>query len=427
MVDCQLLDLDSITQEERRLIVLHAVDGKGARPSDLTASPSYISKVRRGAAKVGEGLLCSALRLITPEELTQLLRGAVPFREATLADAVKVLATARVNDAFREQFLALLTKYLGDQALALGRTWTVTQGDVEEYVKAMRLRGSSEKNLRDRLRYVQRALAEMNWTLEPEGLIEYLAGLREESEHVARHASVSLKSFLKNVLRPRDPALFSVLYNSFTTVKPRSRGRGRLPTIQELRGVFNNLPTIEAKAYLALLAETGLRPGEPFLVNLGDVDWGRGLVRIGAVTATKRSFIAFLRPETVEWLRAEYLPRREEVVERMVRPIRASGWFGEDVLGRFRGRLLPFDRGRLRREVGEAARAVLGRGFELYELRRFFATWMVSRGVPESVVNTLQGRAPPSEFRVLVEHYWSPRHEELREWYLRHAPCLLCP
>ncbi len=174
-----------------------------------------------------------------PEELTQLLRGAVPFREATLADAVKVLATARVNDAFREQFLALLTKYLGDQALALGRTWTVTQGDVEEYVKAMRLRGgSSEKNLRDRLRYVQRALAEMNWTLEPEGLIEYLAGLREESEHVARHASVSLKSFLKNVLRPRDPALFSVLYNSFTTVKPRSRGGrgGRLPTIQELRG-----------------------------------------------------------------------------------------------------------------------------------------------------------------------------------------------
>ena len=49
---------------------------------------------------------------------------------------------------------------------------------------------------------------------------------------------------------------------------------------------------------------------------------------------------------------------------------------------------------------------------------------MVSHGVPESIVNTLQGRAPPSEYRVLVEHYWSPRHEVLRRWCLEHSPCL---
>lgn len=48
-----------------------------------------------------------------------------------------------------------------------------------------------------------------------------------------------------------------------------------------------------------------------------------------------------------------------------------------------------------------AARQVLNREFELYELRKFFATWMISRGVPESIVNTLQGRAPPSEHRYL--------------------------
>jgi len=44
---------------------------------------------------------------------------------------------------------------------------------------------------------------------------------------------------------------------------------------------------------------------------------------------------------------------------------------------------------------------VLGREFELYELRKLFATHMVSQGVPESIVSTLQGRAPPSEFRIL--------------------------
>ena len=48
---------------------------------------------------------------------------------------------------------------------------------------------------------------------------------------------------------------------------------------------------------------------------------------------------------------------------------------------------------------------MLNHEFKPYELRKFFTTWMVSHGVPESIVNTLQGRAPPSEYRVLIEHY----------------------
>jgi|GEM_PF-6082742 len=36
---------------------------------------------------------------------------------------------------------------------------------------------------------------------------------------------------------------------------------------------------------------------------------------------------------------------------------------------------------------------MLNRDFELYELRKFFATWMISQGVSESIVNTLQGTA----------------------------------
>jgi intergrase/recombinase len=89
-------------------------------------------------------------------------------------------------------------------------------------------------------------------------------------------------------------------------------------------------------------------------------------------------------------------------------------------------RLIPYDQSRLRREIKDTAKQVLNREFELYELRKFFATWMISQGVPESIVNTLQGRAPPSEFRILVEHYWSPRHEELRQWYLKYAPRICC-
>jgi len=186
------------------------------------------------------------------------------------------------------------------------------------------------------------------------------------------------------------------------------------------------LPTIESKFYFALLAETGLRPGEPILLTIDDLDLEHGMIRIGKVTATKRAFVTFLRPEFLEWMKTNYLPRREFFVRAfMDRVGRDYLKVGVDVEFWSR-RLIPYDQGRLRKEIKDTAREVLGRDFELYELRKFFATHMVSQGVPESIVNVLQGRAPPSEYRILVEHYFSPKHEELRRWYLQHAPKICC-
>jgi len=237
---------------------------------------------------------------------------------------------------------------------------------------------------------------------------------------------VALKSFLKNVLKPKDPALFRLLYDSFTVYKPKANNRIMLPTLEQLREIWQQLPSIESKFYFALLAETGLRPGEPFTLSLGDLDLEHGMLHIGKVTETKRAFVAFLRPEFLRWIKSEYLPYRGDWVERLSKGWLASGWFTPDVVEKAKQKLIPFDQSRLRREIKEVARQVLNRDFELYELRKFFATWMVSQGVPESIVNTLQGRAPPGEFRVLIEHYWSPRHEELRNWYLKYAPRVCC-
>jgi integrase len=212
----------------------------------------------------------------------------------------------------------------------------------------------------------------------------------------------------------------------FTVYRPKTNNHTRLPTLEQLRQVWQNLPTIESKFYFGLLAETGLRPGEPFLLSIDDLDLEHGMLRVGKVTATKRAFVAFLRPEVVDWIKREYLPLRDTWVEGMGRAWSASNLFAQDVIENAKRRLIPFDQSRLRREIKETARQVLGRDFELYELRKFFATYMISQGVPESIVNTLQGRAPPSEFRVLVEHYWSPRHEELRQWYIKFAPRVCC-
>jgi len=393
----------------------------------LGVTLNLISMIRSGKRRVTEDLLCRALKFLSNEELAKLL-GQVPELEpASIGDLVRVVARARADPEYRDLLLSYLDRYLGDYVRSMGNRWVVTEQDVEEFIKAKRLKGLREGTIKTEVNYIQRVLSELNWTLTPDGIREYLAELAEDNEHYTlKHTTYSLKSFLKTVLKPRDPALFRALYDTFTVYRPKSNNHTRLPTLEQLRQVWQGLPTIESKFYFALLAETGLRPGEPFLLSIDDLDLEHGMLRIGKVTETKRAFIAFLRPEFLGWVRNNYLPHRESMIERMMRLWSASNLFDQDVIEKAKLKLIPFERDRLRREIKDTAKQVLSRDFELYELRKFFATYMISQGVPESIVNTLQGRAPPSEFRVLIEHYWSPRHEELRQWYLRFAPKVCC-
>jgi len=427
MVDCELINIEKIGNEERVRIINYVMEKKGVKARDLGVTLNLISMIRSGKRRVTEDLLCRALKFLSHEELAKLL-GQIPEVEpASINDVIRVIARARADPSFRDVLLSYLDRYLGDYVKSAGTKWVVTEQDLEEFVKAKKLKGLAEKTIRDEIRYIRLALSELNWVLTPEGVREFLADLAEDGKtFVLKHVTYSLKSFLKTVLKPRDPALFRALYDVFTVYKPKNNNHVRLPTIEQLRQIWQNLPSIESKFYFALLAETGLRPGEPFLLTIDDLDVEHGMLRVGKVTATKRAFIAFLRPEFLDWVKTNYLPHRGSWVEKMGRAWSASNLFSQNVIENAKRKLIPFDQSRLRREIKDTAKQVLGRDFELYELRKFFATHMISQGVPESIVNTLQGRAPPSEFRILVEHYWSPRHEELRSWYLRFAPKVCC-
>jgi integrase len=426
-MDPSMVRVEVIPQDVRRKVLDYVTQVKGVKPSDLGYDKTYLYKVRHGLVPISDELLKSLLRFIDVEEYARLVGSAPPLVDATPDDVIRVVKKALADKSFRNLLFDVLRQAFGEEFREYRSSWVVTEQDLEEFVRAKKLKGLAEKTIRDEVRYIRLALSELNWTLTPEGIREFLAGLAEDGEHyVLKHVTYSLKSLLKTVLKPKDPALFRALYDTFTVHKPRSNNKVRPPTLEQLRQIWQQLPTIESKFYFALLAETGLRPGEPFLVSIDDLNLERGMIRIAKITETKRSFVAFLRQEFLKWIRDNYLPRRESFVKSFIERM------GKDYLGvgvnaeAWAKRLIPFDQGRLRKEIKDVAKGVLGREFELYELRKFFATWMVSQGVPESIVNTLQGRAPPSEFRVLVEHYWSPRHEELRNWYLRFAPKVCC-
>jgi len=426
-MDPSMIRVETIPQDVRRKILDYVTQVKGVKPSDLGYDKTYMYRVRHGLVPISDDLFRALLRFIDVEEYARLVGGAPPLVDATPDDVIRVIKKALMDRSFRDFLFNMLRQAFGEEFREYRTSWVVTERDIEDFIRAKKLKGLSDKTIRDEVRYIRETLAELNWNLTPDNIREYLAELAEDGEHyVLKHTTYSLKSFLKTVLKPKDPALFRALYDTFTVYRPKTNNHTRLPTIEQLRQIWQNLPSIETKFYFGLLAETGLRPGEPFLLSVDDLDVEHGVLRVGKVTATKRAFVAFLRPEFLDWVKREYLPLRDAWVEGMGRAWLASNLFSQDVIENAKRKLIPFDQSRLRREIKDTARQVLGREFELYELRKFFATHMISQGVPESIVNTLQGRAPPSEFRVLVEHYWSPRHEELRQWYLRHAPRVCC-
>jgi len=426
-MDPSMVRVETIPQDVRRRILDYVTQVKGVKPSDLGYDKTYLYKVRHGLIPISDDLFRALLRFIDVEEYARLVGSAPPLVDATPDDIIRVVKKALADKSFRNLLFDVLRQAFGEEFREYRSSWVVTEQDLEEFVRAKKLKGLAEKTIRDEVRYIRLILSELNWVLTPEGIREFLADLAEDGKtFVLKHVTYSLKSFLKTVLKPKDPALFRALYDTFTVHKPRSNNKIKLPTLEQLRQIWQQLPSIESKFYFALLAETGLRPGEPFLVSINDLDLERGMIRIAKITETKRAFVAFIRPEFLEWIKDNYLPRRESFIKSFIERM-SMDYLGVGVNAEtWARRLIPFDQSRLRREIKQVAEQVLGREFELYELRKFFATYMLMQGVPESIVNVLQGRAPPSEYRVLVEHYFSPRHEELRRWYLQHAPRVCC-
>ncbi|BDB98075.1 hypothetical protein SACC_10920 [Saccharolobus caldissimus] len=79
----------------------------------------------------------------------------------------------------------------------------------------------------------------------------------------------------------------------------------------------------------------------------------------------------------------------------------------------------------MRAEIKITMKKVLGREFHLYDLRSFFASYMLKQGVSPMIVNLLQGRAPPQQFQILQQHYFVMSDIELQQYYDKYAPRLL--
>jgi integrase len=226
---------------------------------------------------------------------------------------------------------------------------------------------------------------------------------------VARHIAVTLKAFIKHVLK--DPNL----YNAFKTPRVEYGLTAEPLTLEEVRAVARVIDWPPAKAYFALLAETGLRPGEVLNAKVQDIDLNERMLKImKAGNTTKRSYIAFFSENLRDYLGDVYLPYREEFIELKEASVRN---LLKEGVGEWRSLVFPFKDSALRATIYVAMDKALGRRFRLYDLRAFFASYMSLKGVPGQIIDLLQGRVPPREFQVLARHYLAVNIRELREVY----------
>jgi len=67
VVDCELINIGNIKNEERVKIINYVMEAKGVRARDLGVTINLISMVRSGRRRVTEDLLCRALRFLSTE------------------------------------------------------------------------------------------------------------------------------------------------------------------------------------------------------------------------------------------------------------------------------------------------------------------------------------------------------------------------
>ncbi len=423
LVDPGLVDFKSIS-DEVRFRIFDYLWGKGVGSSELGIDPTYANKIKNRKARVSDALLERMLRMLSVDEFAMLVGSTTTqqtLQQLTVREPRSLGEAALALDQYVRGLELVLEKYPQLSNVAYQRLMELLKAKVRGYSVAVirehveafgkLLKSKAPKTRVERLRYLKRALEDLGWELSAERLQEYIAELSEESPHVAQHTAKALKLFIKHVLR--DPNL----YNAFKTPRVEYGLAAEPLTLEEVRAVARAIEWPPAKAYFALLAETGLRPGEVLNARVQDLDLNERMLKVmKAGNTTKRSYIAFFSEKLRDYLREEYLPYRDDFVESVepwVRNVR------RDYVSEWRNLLFPFKDSALRAAIYDAMDRALGRRFRLYDLRAFYASYMSLKGVPGQIIDLLQGRVPPREFQVLTRHYLAVNIRELRDVYDR--------
>jgi len=398
---------DRLTPEEKANVIRCLIE-LGFSVSDIAraagVSPMAVSKWARGIATP------------TADKLEQLYLSVGPALEQCLPEppissldvdmAVNVLAKALRSKTLRDYAAKKLAAILPG-GLKLEAAYAVTKEDIEMFKAKALADGVSKETLQAYLRYLVRFLNHVGWTLTPENLQKVYTF--DESDKAKREAIKALKRLIDTVIRAKDPQQATLLYDAFTSMPTRPRKIEKLPTLAEIKAVFAAAERISpmASALWGLLAEAGARFDHLFYASINGLELDRLRIVLNHINRTKRQPLVFLSQCAAQYLKDKFLPAREEYLRKEPR---------------HRDRLWPMKENTMYTWLREARLAANLPWLEPHLLRKFFAQWMLNRGVDPHSIALLQGRALPGGVGVTIEYYIFDYESRLRKVWEENRP-----
>ncbi len=243
--------------------------------------------------------------------------------------------------------------------------------------------------------YVRQFLKWSRGRASRELILKYIDKLKQEgrSPLVIKETVYAFRRFFRDYLK-----LPHLVEDIKPPPLPRVLKFERLPTRWELLKAFESLKDVRSKAIFLFTFTTGLRRGEILKLRPEDIIWEYNAVVPKHFTKTKRAGISFFTWQAREWLE-KYLEERGDEEGRLFR-ISDSNWdrIWIKIFERTGIRVTP------------------------QVLRKTFSTICQLAGIPTSIVNIWQGRAPQS---VIERFYTSATLPQLYKVYKRVEPYLI--
>jgi integrase len=326
-----------------------------------------------------------------------------PVNELEVMRALDVIAKALKTKALRDLVIEELAKLLPG-GLKREIAYRVERDDVELFKAKLIAEGVSRDTVSYYVRYLVRFLNEVGWVLSPETLQRVYT---IKQPRVMGKTAVALKRFIDTVVKVKDPQVAPLLYDAFKTVQSRPRNGFRVPTLEDVKRVWEEACKISpcAAAVWGIVAETGVRLDHLRRARLDGLQLDRKRLLLGETEGPKRQPLIFLTDGAVKYLKEVYLPWREKF---------------ERMLGQKTDRLFPCEELTIYRWLKEARERAGLPWLEPRLLRKFDAQWLLDRGVDPTDIDLLQGRSVKE--RVLFEHYVSDYERRLRQVFEAHAP-----
>jgi integrase/transposase-like protein len=377
-----------LTDEQRVEVVRCLVERLGLSVSDIAraagVSKTAVSKWVSGRA-VPQADKLAALHAAMPETTAKCLPEP-PVGKIEVERCLSSLTQAVRDPALRDYVLQRLEMLFPGQIkrqLAYG----VTREDIELFRGRLLSEGVAKETADEYLRYLTKFLVQVGWVILPDTISKIYA---IEAPHVRRKTAVALKRFIDTVVKAREPQLAALLYDAFTTPKVKVKNSFRIPTLEDVKKVWEETNKISpcAAAVWGLMAETGVRLDHLLRARLDGLQLDRKRLLLGEVVGPKRQPLVFLTDGAVKYLKETYLPWRE----RFCRQLQLNSV-----------KLFPCREDTLYQWLKEARERAGLPWLEPRLLRKFNAQWLLDRGVDPTDIDLLQGRSVRE--RVLFEHY----------------------